>query len=136
MSFRSVQTLADKTAYATASLNVDFNPPSNATAAVFHWDISAVGGTSPIADCKLQYKDPISGQYRDVLGASFGQATSAVRHQYLAVDPMATTIASTITSKVVSAHLVDDIRAVFTFDRTTGDETYTFTLGVTWIHGG
>lgn len=127
---RLVETVTSQTAYATASLNVDFVPPSWARYAQFNWNISAVAGTTPIADCKLQLKDPVSGSFLDIDSGAFGQKTAA-SFQTLAVGPTMTADATGDYRQAV-AMIPDAMRAVFTFDRTTADETYTFTLSVVW----
>ncbi|MGH2555474.1 MAG: hypothetical protein ACRDHO_07140, partial [Actinomycetota bacterium] len=124
----------DQSAYAQPSLNVDFGAQVDAEAAIFYWRISAVAGTTPIADCKLQMQDPTSGQFLDIDGAAFAQKTAAAI-QALSVGPG---LAADATGDVRSAqaHLPAKMRAVFTFDRTTADETYTFTLSVDWLDTG
>ncbi len=126
----SHEQLDTQTTYASASRNVDFNPPSDATAAVFFWRISAVAGTTPIADCKLQYKDPTSGQYIDVDGGAFAQQTAA-SFQALSVG-QGLTADATGNFRVCDGVLIPQMRFVFTFDRTTGDETYTYTLSASY----
>ena len=39
-------------------------------------DLTAVSGTSPTLDLKLQVKDPVSAKYEDMAGAAFAQKTS------------------------------------------------------------
>lgn len=127
------ETLRTLTAYATASLNVDFSPPVGATAAIFYWRISAVAGTTPVADLKLQYEDPTSGQFIDIDGAAFAQKTAA-SFQALQVSPHLTAD-STGDFLAAKAHLSRKMRAVFTFDRAEANETYTATLAVDWLKG-
>lgn len=123
--------LEDRSAFALASLNTDFNPPSSATGGVFYWRISAVAGTTPIADCKLQYEDATSGQFVDVDNGAFAQKLAAST-QVLTVLPGGAADA-TGDFRSTNALLSSQMRAVFTFDRTSADETYTFTLSVDWI---
>jgi hypothetical protein len=124
--------LDTQTAYATATRNVDFNVPAWARNAIFHWDISAVDGTTPIADCKFQVRDLTSGQYRDIRAAAFGQQTGATRGMYLTYGPDVVDAAGDGENSSVQGILPWAMRAVFAFDRTTGDETYTYTLSVTY----
>lgn len=126
--------LTDQSAYAQASLSVDFNVPIDAEAAIFYWRISVVAGTTPIADCKLQMQDPTSGEFLDIDGAAFGQKLAAAI-QSLTVGPDVPADA-TGDVRAAQAHLPAKLRAVFTLDRTTGNETYTFTLAVDWLDTG
>ena len=128
---RTTQTITTQVALAAASLNVDFNVPDWAKAGIFHWRISAVAGTTPIADCKLQAKDEVGGQLIDIDGAAFAQKTAA---SYQKLELGQGVIADTTgDARAAIALLPGLMRAVFTLDRTTGDETYTFTLSVDWI---
>lgn len=124
--------LDTQTAYATATRTVDFNVPAWARNAIFHWDISAVAGTTPIADCKFQVKDLTSGQLRDLRAAAFGQQTAATRGMYLVFGPDAIDAAGDGANASVHGVLPIAMRAVFAFDRTTGNETYTYTLSATY----
>ena len=127
------ESLENRTAYATATLNTTIIPPSGASAAIFYWRISAVAGTTPIADCKLQYKDRTSAQFIDVDNGTFAQKTAA-SFQSLAISPLLTAD-TTGDFRATAALLPAELRAAFTFDRTTADETYTFTLAVDWLTG-
>jgi hypothetical protein len=127
----TTQQLETRTAYATATLNTDADVPPHAIGGIFYWNISAVAGTTPIADCKIQAKDTISGQFVDIDGATFAQQTAASA-QFLQVWPGLTADA-TGNARAVSAILGNQIRFVFTFDRTTANETYTFTLSADWL---
>lgn len=40
-------------------------------------DVSAASGTTPTLDCKVQGKDPVTGDYVDLPGAAFAQKTAA-----------------------------------------------------------
>lgn len=123
---RQQVTLDTQTAYATSSRTVNFDVPEWARGAVFFWRISAVAGTTPIADCKLQFTDPTSAQSVDVDGATFAQQTAAST-QYLVLDPDVTADA-TGNARAAAAPLSSEMAAVFTFDRTSANETYTYTL--------
>ena len=131
MGLKLSETLHTATAHATDSLSVVISPPSFAHAAVFYWNISAVAGTSPIADCKLQALDNASGTAIDIDGATFAQQTAA-SFQALQVR-CGLTADTTGNFRAVSALIPAAMKAVFTFDRTTGNETYTFTLSVDWL---
>src|SRR5262245_53454032 len=128
------ETIESRAAYATATLNTEFSPPEWARTGIFFWRISAVAGTTPIADCKLQAKDTVSSQFLDMDGALFAQKTAAA-FQKLVVGRYfpSTTADNTGDDRGAYGEISSLMRAVFTFDRTTGDETYSFTLVVEWL---
>lgn len=111
MALRQRVTIEDRTAYAVATLNTPFAVPAWAVRAIFHWNITAVAGTTPIADLKFQIRDPADATvFEDVTGGAMAQKTAASYQ--------------TLQASILSGNM----RAVFVFDRTTGNETYTFTL--------
>lgn len=128
---RHHEVIENRTAFATATLNTEIQPPGWARSALFHWRISAVAGTTPIADCKLQSRDPTSAQVIDIDGAAFGQKLAA-SFQNLMIGPGVIADA-TGDYRACQATIGTSMRAAFVFDRTTGDETYTFTLTVDWM---
>ena len=65
---------AARTATTTNSDDID-NDPQQKGVKLF-LDITAVSGTSPTLDIKLQVKDPLSAKYEDMPGAAFAQKTS------------------------------------------------------------
>lgn len=64
---------AARTATTTNSSDQD-NDPQQKGVRLF-LDITAVSGTSPTLDVKLQVKDPVSAKYEDMAGAAFAQKT-------------------------------------------------------------
>ena len=64
---------AARTATTTNSADQD-NDPQQKGIRLF-LDITAVSGTSPTLDVKLQIKDPLSAKYEDMAGAAFAQKT-------------------------------------------------------------
>lgn len=128
---REHQLIDQQTAFAAASRTVEIQPPSWAWAVIFFWRISAVAGTTPIADCKLQAKDVASGQAIDIDGGAFAQKTGA---SFQKLELGQGVIADTTGDARAAIALIPVLmNAVFTFDRTTGDETYTYTLSAVWI---
>lgn len=126
------ETLDSQAAFASASKTLTFHPPPAAKAAIFYWEISAVAGNTPIADCKLQHYDPVADAAIDVDGGAFAQQTAA-SFQQLTVDPKMPAADATGNARIAIAVITAVMRAVFTFDRTTGDETYTYTFVVEWL---
>jgi hypothetical protein len=115
---------------ASAGENITFNVPAWAKGAVFFVDLSAVAGNTPLFDVKLQYKDHI-GNWRDT-GFALGQQTAAARGMFLAVGPSLVDKAGATTGRHYNGYLTPEMRLVTTLDRTTGDETYTYSIAVVW----
>lgn len=82
-------------------------------------DISAISGTSPTLDVKLQRKDPISGKYIDITGAAFAQQT-ATGTLDLVVYPGITATSNRRVNDVMPR----DWRVVFTIGGTTPSVTF------------
>jgi hypothetical protein len=93
----------------------------NGVGALFFLDISAVSGTLPTLDLKIQVKDPTSGNYVDLPNAAFAQK-NATGTSMLVVYPGITTAANA----AVSGILARLFRAVATIGGTT--PSFTFTL--------
>ncbi len=125
------EVLETRTAYATASLTTTIIPPPGATGGVFMLRISAVAGTTPILDCKLQLAHPGSGQAIDVDNGAFAQQTAA-SFQAMFFYPTVGTADTTGNYRSCQGMVASKMFAAWTLDRTTGDETYTFTLEVDW----
>lgn len=109
----------------TADVNLDFEVPSGASHAVFYLDLSAVAGTTPIMDVKLQYLLP-GGGVQDVSGGVFAQLVAA-GVATLQVGPGIVEEA-TGNDRRAAVLLGQRMRAVVDIDRTTGNETYTYRL--------
>lgn len=85
-------------------------------------DITAVTGTTPTMDVKLQAKDPVSEKYFDIPGATFGQVTGTGQHVltlYPGIDTSQTDASSSLIPRVY--------RAAYTLGGTTPN--FTFSLG-------
>lgn len=65
---------AARTATTTNSSDID-NDPQEKGVKLF-LDITAVSGTNPTLDIKLQSKDPVSAKYEDMAGAAFAEKTA------------------------------------------------------------
>jgi len=64
-------------------------------------DVTAVSGTSPTLDVKVQVYDQLSDTYQDMAGAAFAQATAA-SSQHLIVYPGVAETANVSVSDVIS----------------------------------
>ena len=106
--------------------NLPFDVPGFARAAIFYIDLSAVAGTTPVFDAKLQYFDAVGNDFIDVDNATMAQQTTAAQTQMI-IDPAATAD-TTGNQKAIGKPLSSRMRWVTTCDRTTGDETYTFSI--------
>jgi hypothetical protein len=122
---RHIRQLATKTADATTGQNVDFSVPGWARAAIFFINLTAVAGTTPLFDFKLQHIAPDGSGAVEDADASVVQL-SAADMVLLTLDPAITVAAN----ERVSVPLSTNMRAVVTQDRTTGNETYTYTVWV------
>ena len=85
-------------------------------------DISAVTGTTPTLDVKVQAKDKLSGNYIDLTGAVFAQKTSTGT-DYLTIYPGIGETANEAISDLVP----NTWRAVATIGGTTPDFTFSLT---------
>lgn len=111
----------------TASLNVDFAfDTTKYRGMILVFDCSARSGTNPTLDIKLQFKDPISGNFVDMTGASFAQKT-ATGTDTLTVYP---TLAETANRRV-SGFPAPDMRLVTAIG---GTATPTFNYSVSMIY--
>lgn len=90
----------------------------------FFLNISAVSGTSPTITVKIQVKDPISGNYVDLLNGAFAQQTGTGELE-LTVYPGIATAANQAVSYVLSG--------TFRVVATIGGTTPSFTLSVAFL---
>lgn len=91
-------------------------------------DVTAASGTSPTLDVKLQAKDPASGSYFDIPGASFAQqsgTTSLALTVYPGVAETANEGVSDVIPKTWRAHAA--------VGSGSSDGSFTFTLGASYI---
>lgn len=117
----------------TADTTHDFNVPSGAIAAVFYLDATDFEGTTPTMDVKLQYTDPTgTDEVIDMDNGAFAQLTADDTQAVLQVGPG---LANDNTGSVRSTNalLGGRMRAVIDIDRSTGDETYSYTLSADFV---
>lgn len=89
-------------------------------------DVSAVSGTSPTLDAKVQTKDPVSGTWVDLPNASFAQKTGAGTDT-LVIFPGVTATAN----RGVSDALDKNWRIDYTIGGTS--PSFTFSVGAVYI---
>ena len=90
-------------------------------------DITAAGGTTPTLDVKVQTKDPVSGKYIDMAGASFAQKTGTGTDE-LVIHPAIAASANAAVSDAMP--LTWRVVATFGAD---SNETFTFSVGAAYI---
>ena len=122
------QLLATKTADATTGINIDTTKPDWARGAIVYVDLSASAGTTPLLDLKLQYQDPSGADFTDIPSCSIVQI-AGTGNKVLSVYPGIAETANISVSDI----LPNLVRIVITTDRTTGNETYTYTVAVDWL---
>lgn len=122
--------LADKVILASAARTVTFNsddqPNIEGKGLAVFLDITAVAGTAPTLDVKVQLKDPASGKYVDLTDAAFAQKT-ATGTDVLIIYPGVATLAN----KRISALITGMWRLVATIAGTA--PSFTFSVGASVI---
>lgn len=104
--------------------------PGFARHMIVYIDVSATAGTSPLFDFKMQYIDPVrNAAVEDFPGAGVTQIAGN-DNVIIQVGPGVTGIADDDTGAVYSINMVlpSQMNFVTTLDRTTGNETYTYTI--------
>jgi hypothetical protein len=114
--------------------------PGWAKTAIVDLNLTAVAGTSPLVDLTVKSVDPVSlnDTYAVDLHAAFTQITAAA-HLRVNIGPGITGIADDVTTAATGVSEASLNRPLPSFlglkvlnDRTTGDETYTYNLSVTF----
>lgn len=114
--------------------------PQWATKMVWTLDITAVAGTTPILTPALLAADPITADDANVIAmATFTTPPTAAGTHVMEFGPGTTGIADDLalaatgdSKAAVNVDLPDLIGVQLTLDRTTGNETYTYTLNVSF----
>lgn len=132
---RSLQTIQNATAQADTGQTDALQTPDWARSAIVHLRVSAVAGTTPLTDMKFQYVHPVSGTALDFQWDGITQiAGTTAGHVVVHVGtPNIDTADDTGAVYFVTDQLPKQWNIVTTFDRTTGNETYTYQLAVEWI---
>lgn len=111
----------------TATVNADFAfDTTKYRGIILIFDCSVRSGTNPTLDIKLQFKDPISGNFVDMTGAAFAQKTAAGTDT-LSIYP---TIAETANRRVAGV-LTPDLRLVNTIAGT--NPSFTYSVAVVYV---
>lgn len=118
MEDRTIVALGSRTANFTGS---EFEMPSDCRGAIFYIKTSAVSGTTPTCVIKFQQRDPLSGDWIDIEGATTASITTAV-NTTLEVYPGVVAA----TNRKVNGLLGKTIRAVGTI----GGTTPSFTISI------
>lgn len=90
-------------------------------------DITVVSGTSPTLDVAIQVRDPVTGTFRDLPGASFAQATAASNVQLTVYPGIAETA-----NESVSDVLPKRWRVNITIGGSS-TPTFTYSLGAAYL---
>jgi hypothetical protein len=108
------------------TVNVDLVVPRKAKGLTAALRISAVAGT-PTVDLRAQHRDPVSGVFADVPGASVVQqvGTGTV---FLTVRPSVTAVANSVVPQPIGAN----VRLVLVIGNAPGDSA-TCSVGGTWL---
>jgi hypothetical protein len=95
---------------------------------VFYLSISAASGTSPSMTVKLQHKDPISGNFVDIVGGSFAAKTAAGDDTLVVYPAVAETA-----NRRVSTVLGDEVNVVWTITGTTPSFTFSISFDEAFV---
>lgn len=132
---RAYRVIRSATAQADTGQTDTVTTPGFARTAIVYLNVTAVDGTTPLTDMKFQYVNPSTG--------------NAVDMQWNGITQIAGTTAGNVVV-VLGAHNVDteddtgpiyfvkdalpqEWNIVITLDRTTGDETYSYTLSTEFM---
>jgi len=124
MSNKPVTVLAS--AARTATTNSDDQQNLDAHGARFYLNITAVSGSSPTLDVKVQAKDPVAGGYFDIPSAAFAQKTSTGSDDLTVYPGIAET-----SNETVSDVIPRDWRVVATLGGSSPN--FTFSLGAHYL---
>ncbi len=133
----SSQDSQEVTVFASAARGLGANNSDDISAAVSRFrqyrgvrlflDVTAVSGTNPTLNVKIQVKDPLAGNYHDIVGAAFAEETAAA-NAFLTIYPGLTAVADLVVTEVISGIW----RAVATVGGT-ATPTVTFTLAAVYV---
>lgn len=122
-----IQTTVIGSGTRTATFNTDtISNDGDYLGIKFYLDITAVSGTTPTLDVKLQAFDKLSGKFFDILGASFSQKTASGQDDLIVYPTVAA-----VANRAVSQPLPDLWRVLATIGGTT--PSFTFSLGADQI---
>jgi hypothetical protein len=132
---RSFQVVRTGVAQADTGQTDLVNVPGFANNMIVYVDLSASAGTTPLLDFKMQYVNPVrNAAVEDFPGAGITQIADT-GDVVMQVGPGVTGIADDDTGAVYSINMLLPplINFVTTLDRTTANETYTYSISVAFM---
>lgn len=131
---RQVQVIRTATAQANTGQTDTLQPPTWARAGVFFLNWTAKAGTTPLMDFTLNSVDPVNQTTTTPLEGWDGITQLAAEDLVtVSVGPHRTANDDVGVDYHVATLLPPFLDAVITLDRTTADETYTYSLSVAWL---
>lgn len=131
---RKVELIRSGAAQANTGQTDTIKPPVWATAAIFYLNWTAKAGTTPLMDFTLNEVDPINLTTTTPLEGWDGITQLAAEDLVtVRVGPHRATNDDTGVDYHVATLLPPVLNAVITLDRTSANETYTYTLSVAWV---
>lgn len=131
--FTVLRGVAEETILASATRDADTNSADqtnhNSRGVMVWFDLTAIGGTTPSAAISIQIKDPVSGGYKTAASVS-GITTTGLRN--LLVHPTSTDAAGNVDAEN-DIPLPGVWRVKVDVDTADGDETYTYSVGATYL---
>lgn len=134
INYNDLITLRTGTAQAdTGQTDWVFTPP-RATFCIAYFYLTAVAGTTPQATFSVLAADPVTLTDTSTVSLTAGTQVTAAQLQVGSIGPGVTGIADATSASKFSVNTVVPALMGFKllFDRTTGDETYTYTLRVAY----
>lgn len=134
---RSLTVVRTGTAQANTGQTDLVKVPGFADFMLVYVDVSATAGTTPLFDFKMQYVDPVrNAAVEDFPGAGITQIAGN-DNVVIQVGPGVTGIADDDTTAVYSINMMLPtlINFVTTLDRTSLDETYTYSIAAEFYGG-
>lgn len=131
MALRSVVKLKDVTADATTGYTIALPAPVWARRAILHVAVTAVAGTTPVFDCKVQQKNPDGSGTAIDTTVAIDQITAAANRFAIWGNAQAAVAGTNIDAFAIPVSKYQQILIVT--DRTTGDETYTYKVWVEYM---
>lgn len=131
---RSYKVIRSATAQADTGQTDTVTTPGFAKTAIVYLNVTAVAGTSPLTDMKFQYVNPSTGNAVDmqwngitqIAGTTAGNVVVVLGADYDTED-------DTGPIYFLKDPLPQEWNIVITLDRTTGDETYSYTLSAEFL---
>lgn len=132
---RSYKVVRTGTAQANAGQTDTITTPGFAKTAIVYLNVTATTGTTPLTDMKFQYVHPSTGNAVDMQWNGITQIAGTTSGNVVAIIGAGNVDTEDDTGPIyfLKDALPQEWNIVLTLDRTTADETYTYTLGVEFI---